>query len=147
MDVDSDFPIDLPGITQIIDAADVFVIGFTIFAERLLVDARYDAEEGPLVLVVPPVASVEERYRHLRELRPRFRLPERFMFFVWPKSMASLERLGLWERLRQRALASGHVGVLRSCDDALTLLKQKERDGIIAAIKGEGFQDLWRRRS
>lgn len=147
MDVDSDFPIDLPGITKIIEASDVFVVGFTLFPERLLVDARYDAEDGPLVRVVPAVASVEERYRHLREMRPRFRLPERFMFFVWPKPISSFERLSLWERIRQRALASGHVGVMQNCDEALAILKDKERQAIIGAIKGDGFQDLWRRQN
>jgi hypothetical protein len=143
MDVDSNFPIDLEGINKIVESADVFVIGFTIFPERLLVDSRYDSDESPLVKVVPPVSSVEERYRHLRELRPRFQLPDKFMFFVWPKPVASFERMGIWQRIIDRALASGHSGVLDRCREAIRELKRREEDSVIAAIKGDGYQNLW----
>ena len=89
MDVDTDYPINLSEIHRLIDTAEVLIIGFTLFPERLLVDARYDAQEGPLIMMVPSVSSIEERREYLRGLRPRFALPERIMFFIWPKPVAS----------------------------------------------------------
>lgn len=144
MDMNNDYPLDLAEIYRIIDTVEVLIIGFTTFPERLLVDARYDAQEGPLITMVPSVSSMEERRRHLRELRPRFALPERIMFFVWPKPIASLERLGVWQHIVGRAQNSGHPGVLEGCQRTLRDLKRRERDGIIAAVKGEGYHDLWR---
>lgn len=146
MDMDTDYPLNLVEIKQLIDTAEVLIIGFTIFAERLLVDNRYNAQEGPLITVIPPVSSMEERRRYLRELRPRFALPERLMFFVWPKPIASLERLGVWGSIVERALNSGHRGILGGCHQTWQDLRRLEREGIIAAVKGEGYHDLWRSR-
>lgn len=144
MDVDSNYPIDLPEVNRMVDTSEVLVIGFTLFRERLLVDARHDANEGPRIMVVPPASSMRERRRYLRRLRPRFALPEEVIFFTWPRPISSLERLGVWERIVERALNSGHSGVLEDCQRALRDLKRLEQGGIIAAVKGEGYHDLWR---
>ena len=144
MDVDTDYPIDMDEINRLIDTAEILVIGFTLFPERLLVDARYDAQEGPVITMAPPVSSMEERRRYLRKLRPRFALPERIAFFVWPKPIASLERLGVWQRIVERALNSGHRGILDGCQQALQNIRRREQESIIAAVKGEGYHDLWR---
>ena len=143
MDVDTGYPVDIAAIKSIVDDADVFIVGFTVFRERLLVDARYDLEIPPLVAVVPPVSSVEERVRFLRRARSRFPATDRILFFTWSKPVAALVRLGVWDWITQRCLASGHRTILKACDAAFAELQRLEQASAIAAVKGDGFQDLW----
>jgi hypothetical protein len=80
--------VDLAEVEKVVDLCDVFTVVFGLFAERLLVDTRCEGEEGPLVALVEPVASVEERFFWLGQRRPAFGPPERFMFFLcsWKKA-------------------------------------------------------------
>ena len=117
--MDNDFHIDIPEILSVVDTSEVLVIRFAVMPKRLLVDARFDALEGPLVKAVGPVGGVEERLRELRRLRPRFHLPERIMSFLWPKSVVSLQRLGVWQHIVDRCRASGHAGAVEQCQEAL----------------------------
>ena len=144
MDVDTGYPIDLVAVRHVVEDADVFIVGFTIFRERLLVDARYNAPTPPFVVIVPPVSSMEERMRFLRRARRQFPDPDRIMFFAWPRPVAALIRLGVWDWMTERCLASGHTGILKACDDAFAELQRLEQAGTIAAVTGDGFQDLWK---
>lgn len=145
MDMDNLININLEQVTQAVDAADVLAVGFTLFPERLLVDTRWSSYDPPLIRVVAPVASVEERLKGLRELRPRFPDPERFIFFVWPKSIVTLVSLGVWERIFQRCSAPGHEGVQEGCRVALAELHRLEREEIGQAIHGSRYRSLWAR--
>ncbi|MBI4299876.1 MAG: hypothetical protein HY677_01980 [Chloroflexi bacterium] len=141
--MDNDFGVNIGEVFRVIDAADVFVIGFSLFPERLLVDARTDAYEGPLVEVVGPASSVEDRLKNLRELRPRFPPPEKFTFFVWPKRIATMDRLGVWDRIRRRCDAFRQREMLEQCEKAFRQLEQLERGAMVSAVKGEGYQVIW----
>lgn len=147
MDMDNLISINLEQVTRAVDAAEVLVVGFTLFPERLLVDTRWSGYDPPLIKVAAPVSSVEERLKELHELRPRFPDPERFVFFVWPKSVATLESLGVWERIVQRCSAPGHEGVQEGCRVALSELHRLEREEIGQAIHGPQYRSLWARES
>jgi len=142
MYMDTEFPIDVNQIARVVEEADVFVIGFPFFGERLLVDARATPEEGPLVKVVPGVSSVEERYDSLREMRPNFPLPEKFTFLIWPRSVATLSRLSIWGRIVSRVEVSG-AGLKEACQEAFDELERLERSQVLAALRGEGFRSLY----
>jgi hypothetical protein len=43
-----------------------------MFPERLIVDTRHTDSDGPMVEVVEPVATVEERFFWLGQRRPSF---------------------------------------------------------------------------
>lgn len=144
MYMDTEFPINVSHVTRVVDEADVFVIAFPLLAERLLVDARATPEECALVKVVPGVSSVQERYDTLRELRPNFPLPEKFTFFVWPRSVSALRRMSIWERIRSRVEASG--GEARdACQEAFEELQRLEHRQVMAALQGDGFRSLYER--
>lgn len=145
MDMDNFISINLQQVTRAVEAADVLIVGFTLFPERLLADTRWSSYDPPMIKVVAPVASVEERLVELRELRPRFPDPERFIFFVWPRGIATLESLGVWERIVQRCNASGHADVQEACRVALKELRRLEREEIIQAIHGSRYRSLWAR--
>jgi hypothetical protein len=139
-----DFGIDLDEIRRVIDAADVLVVRLSVTDRRLLVDARISDEHGPMIKVVPPAASAEERFRSLKMMRPRFRVPERILTFQWPRHARALSESGIWDHIAHRLVALGRAGTAAQCDQAYRELLEEERKVEVAAIKGgEGFQTLW----
>jgi hypothetical protein len=144
----TDFGIDLDEVRGVIDAAEVLVIRFSLTDRRMLVDVRTNDADGPLVRVVPPVASGEERFKALRAMRPGFPPPERIMTFQWPRHARLLVESGLWGHLARRVVAIGWPGLAADCDAAINELIEAERQAEIAAIRGgDAFKTLWERSS
>jgi hypothetical protein len=143
--------VDLGQVEEIVNGADVFAIGFRLFPERVLIDTRHDSSdpEGPsglpMVAIVDPVATVEERFFWLGQHRPSLGTPENFMFFFWPHSIRYLEESGLWDMIRRRLAGSGFEGAEETVDAALRDLERREYRATCAAIKGETFQTIWAR--
>jgi hypothetical protein len=135
--------VDLAEVEKVVDLCDVFTIMFRTFSERLLMDSRTSPQDGPLVAVVEPVATVEERYHWLGRKRPRFGPPERFMFFLWPHSIAFLEDCGIAARIRRRCEAIGGPEAMAMCNRALAELREKEQRATRAAITGENCRTVW----
>jgi len=144
--MENDFGLDLQEIVKVIDTAEVLVVRFAIVDKRLLVDARRNQAEGPLIKLVPRASSIEERFRHLKQIRPQFPLPERIMSFMWPRHVALLQASGVWQRIVDRLEALGHAGTHEECEAAYRELLAEERAQVMAAIRGEsGYQSLWER--
>ncbi len=139
--------IDLEEVGKVVEGCDVFTIGFRMFPERVIIDARETEDQAPLVQVVEPVTSVEERFHWLGRERPAFGVPERFSFFVWPHSMEFLESSGLARRIRDQLGASERPEVARMIDKALAELQQLERRSVQQALAGEGYHALWSQES
>jgi len=135
--------VDLAEVEKVVNQCDVFTIMFRLFPERLLVDGRTSPGEGPLVALVEPVASVEERYHWLGRERPRFGPPEDFTFFLWPHSIAFFEECGVAARIRSRCEASGWLEAAATFDRALSDLREKEWRATRAAITGEDCRTIW----
>ena len=144
--MEDDFGLDLPEIMKVIDTAEVLVVRFSIVDERLLVDARRNEEQGPLIKLVPRVASVEERFRYLKQVRPRFPLPERIMTFMWPRHVEVLQTSGIWQHIVDKLVALGHAGTAEECEAVYRQLLAEEKAQVVAAIRGEGgYHSLWER--
>ncbi len=141
--MDNDFNIDLVDIATTIHANDVITIRFVAVGQRLLLDFRATEIDGPLVKVVEPVKSVEERYRMLKKLRPRFSSPERIVSIWWPRFAYSLESTGIWAAVMERVTESGHVDAVRSAEETLSELLKLERGQQRDAVRGDGFKTLW----
>ena len=135
--------IDLEEVTKVVDGCDVFTIGFRTFAERLIVDTRETEGARPLVQVVEPVSSVEERFHWLGRERPEFGVPDQFSFFVWPHSLEFLESCGLGQSIRDRVKAGERPEVARMVDEAMAELRRLERQSLQQALSGEGHHSLW----
>ncbi|HLB23893.1 MAG TPA: hypothetical protein VJP07_07345 [Dehalococcoidia bacterium] len=141
--------VDLGQIDQIIKDADVFAVGYQLFPERMLIDTRHDASDPdgpcglPMVAIVDPVATVQERFFWLGQHRPSLGMPQSFMFFHWPHSIRYLEESGVWERIRARIVYSGFDGAAETCDAALQDLYRREHAATVDAIRGERYQTLW----
>jgi len=135
--------VDVSEIENIVANADVFAAGLRLFPERLLIDTRHDDREMPMVAIVDPVESVQERFFWLGQHRPSLGMPKSFMFFFWPHSVRFLEESGLWAKICDRVVASGFAGARETCDAALSDLITRERAATVDAIQGHRYQTLW----
>jgi hypothetical protein len=127
-----------------LETGEVLCVYFPLLRKTLLIDTRYDVEDQPLVKLVPMVNSVEERFRSLRRLRPRFPRPESIVVIPWPKYVDSLVRLGLWDVLIRRFASLGQLEAVRTCQEVIRELRALERQELYSAIKGsEQYHSLW----
>jgi len=146
--MENDFGLDIEEILKVIDTAEVLVVRFAILDKRLLIDARRSEKEGPLIKVVPRAGSVEERFRHLKSLRPKFSLPDKIMSFMWPRHVELLEKSGVWQHIVDRLTSLGDTDTKAACDAVLRELFEEERAEVQSAIRGgEGYQSLWERKA
>lgn len=142
-----DYGIDMDEVTRVIDAADVLVVRFAILDKRLLIDTRSNENDGPLIAVVDKAGSVEERFKSLKKLRPRFSLPEKIMSFMWPRHIDTFRRSGLAQRITDRLVSLGGEDMIAQAEKAFDELAGRERREVATAIRGgESYQTLWERR-
>ncbi len=141
--MDNDFSIDLADIAATVHTAEVVAIRFVSTSQRLLLDFRSSELDGPMVRVVEPVNSVEERYRSLRRLRPRFAAPEKIVAIWWPRFVSSLESTGIWDEILERVRDCGHDEAVERAREALHSLLDLEQEQQRDAITGKGFRTLW----
>jgi len=138
--------VDYEALGELLRRADVLTIGFTLFPARLLVDTRTNDADGPLVAIVGPVATVQERYLWLGKHRGGFGAPEAFSFFVWPHTVKSLVAGDALAPLRER-LATASDDAEAALAEMLEQIQRMEDEAIVAAVKGdEPWKTVWRRR-
>lgn len=145
--MEEDYYFELDEVFETIRTADVFTFRFPLVNHRLLIDTRYSELDAPLVKVVPRVSSAHERFRSLKQLRPRFRLPEKICAICWPRRVESLISSGVWSSIVERVSAAGIPDAARRCDDALQELIDLEYLEVRKAIRGDGYRTLWERTS
>jgi len=143
--MDNDFFLDYEEIVKTIKSADVVTFRFVIINQRLLIDNRSSEIDPPLVKVVPRATSVEDRFRSLKQLRPRFRLPEKISAIWWPKSIKSMVDHGVWDAIVQRIIEGGFAQTAEECEGVLSELRELERQEVVNAIGGDSYQVLWER--
>jgi hypothetical protein len=136
--------IDLEEVRKVVDQCDVFTIGFRLFPERLIIDSRKSETEGPMVEVVEPVATVEERFFWLGQRRPSFGVPKQFTFFIWPHSVRYMSESGLVDMIRRR-LESVEPESGALIDRAVAQLQRMEDRAVRDAITGRNYHTIWAR--
>jgi hypothetical protein len=143
--MDFDFRLDLSEVTRAIDAGDVVAVYLPLLRKTLLIDARSSTVDAPMIKIVPMVSTPEERFKSLQQLRPRFPRPESITIIPWPKYVASLARLGVWEHIVNRFVNLGFPDAVRQADAAYQELTALEQEEIRHAVTGEDYQPLWER--
>jgi hypothetical protein len=142
--MDNDFfRVDINEVLNSVEQAEVLTLYFPMLRKTLLVDGRRNDVDGPMVKLVPMVATPDERVRELKRLRPRFPRPDSITFIPWPKYVDSLERLGVLERLMSRFINSGDATQVSECQAAYKELQDLERQEISNAIKGDNYETIW----
>ncbi len=140
------FSIDFDAFNEILARGDVITIGFTAFAERLLIDVRTSSTEGPLVAWVDPVNTVQERYLWLGKHRGDFGTPEAFSFVVWPQSIRTMVERDALRILRTR-LADASQEAAEALDQVIERLAEFEKELLKSAVRGDPqvWHTLWQR--
>lgn len=136
--------VDFEEISKLVEAADVFTVGFATFPERLIVDARGNDVETPMVQVVEPARSARDRLNWLNRRRPSLGAPEAFSFFAWPHSPNFLMQSGVWDRIRNR-VEQGDPQVSVQCDLAIKQLLNLDREATMSILRGDHCLTLWPR--
>lgn len=139
--------IDQEAVNELLEKADVLTIGFTLFPQRLLMDVRstVDGSVGPLVTLVDPVATVQERYLWLGRHRGMFGAPQGFSFFVWPHTVRHLVESDALRLMRQRLDTLPGNGA-QQLEAALGQLVALEKDEFRRAVVGaDHYRTLWQR--
>ena len=138
--------LDIEEMGRVIDEAGVLIIRFHVIPQRLLVDTRPSGDDEPLIRLVPPVSSPEERYRYLQKLRPGVPLPDQITVLLWPRYIEVMRDAGLWQRLEERLFELGGADLARRCGEVFEEVRSAERAEVVAAIiGGEGYESLWER--
>lgn len=137
--------IDPERVNEVLRGADVLTVAFPLFPERLLFDTRTNGSDGPMVAIVEPVASVQERYHWLGQHRGGFGAPEAFSFFAWPHTIRSLLERDILGPMRERLVESSpEAGPV--FDGVLAQLRRLELQAIGVAIRGgDPWRALWER--
>ncbi|MQF48825.1 hypothetical protein FIM08_02850 [SAR202 cluster bacterium AC-647-N09_OGT_505m] len=143
--MDGDFRVNLEELLRKIDNAEVISIYFPLLRKTILVDTRFTMEDPPMVKVVPMASSGEDRHRALRRLRPSFPRPKTITVLPWPKYAESLVRLGVWQRVLQLFVHSGHKETVQACNLVLEEVYDLEREELAAVITGENYHTMWAR--
>ena len=143
MGMDNDFLLDYDEVIKTLRGAEVITFRFVTVDQRLLIDNRSSEIDPPLVRLVPRAKSAADRFRSLKQLRPRFRLPEKISAIWWPKFVDTMVERGVWDAIVQRIEASGFPEAARQCEGVLADLRALERQELQNAIQGEGYQAIW----
>ncbi|MBE7520219.1 MAG: hypothetical protein HS107_13355 [Thermoflexaceae bacterium] len=139
--------VDFEALNQVLQRADVLTIGFALFPQRLLVDTRVAGDEGPMVAIVEPVASVQGRFHWLGRRRPAFGAPKAFSYFLWPHTVRRLVEEDALAPLRARLAGVSNDGAA-TLEEAFAALSSLEREATIAAIRGqEPWRTIWEART
>lgn len=141
--MDNAYPIDYGQILRTVESAEVVAFRFVTVPMRLLIDNRFSDVDPPMVKLVPRVTSAEERFKSLKALRPRFKLPSKISAVWWPRYINSLEESGIWDAIVKRVEGNGYPEIAASCAEILSELRRMEHEEMTNAIAGEGYRTLW----
>jgi hypothetical protein len=141
--MDSDFQIDIGEVQRAIDVGEITALYFPLLRKTLLMDTRTTAVDSPMITVVPMASSPEERFRELVRMRPRLPKPDSINIVPWPKYVASLVRLEVWDHIVRRYLEIGPPEVVKRCEECLQELHGFEQEELRRAITGERYETLW----
>lgn len=141
--MDNEYYFDRDAVLRTIRRADVIAFRFVTIPMRLLIDNRHSEADAPMIKIVPKVDSAEERFKSLKALRPRFKLPPKISAIWWPRYIQSLKDTGVWEAIAARMVDNGFPTMADECEQVFEELRRMERLEVVNAIGGEGYRTLW----
>ena len=141
--MDGDFELDVDEILTDLKDADVLSIFFPMFRKSLVLDMRSTEQSGPMVKIMPMVASPQERMRAIRRLRPGFPRRHSLSVVAWPRYVESLRANGIWQRLVDRLVEAGHKRAAEYMEKALAELSRQEKAEMARVVMGENYHTIW----
>ena len=141
--MEGNFLFEIDEVLRNVQEAEVMSIFFPSFRRALIIDMRSNADDGPMVRLMPMASSPQDRVRSIRKLRPGFPRLQNLTLIPWQRYVDSLVNLGVWEKIVKRIEESGDAKAIQACDAALTELRRLERQELVAAISGDNSQTIW----
>ena len=141
--MDGDFELDVDEILTDLKDADVVSLFFPMFRKSLVLDLRSTENSGPMVKIMPMVASPQERMRAIRRLRPGFPRRHSLSVVAWPRYVDSLQTHGIWQRLVERIERAGHKQAAEDMDKALQELRRQEKAEMARVVMGDNYHTIW----
>jgi hypothetical protein len=143
--MDQEFHIDVDEVRHNLERSEVIALFFPYFRKTLLLDTRCSRVDPPMARVVPMVRSAEERVAELCRLRPRFDRPGSITLIPWPRYVASIKGLGVWQLIVDRLTAAGDPNSEVVLERCYRELLREERAESVRAVRGEGYETVWER--
>ncbi|MAP39820.1 MAG: hypothetical protein CL879_09430 [Dehalococcoidia bacterium] len=141
--MEGNFLFEIDEVLRNVQEAQVMSIFFPSFRRALIIDTRSNADDGPMVRLMPMASSPQDRVRSIRKLRPGFPRLQNLTLIPWQRYVDSLVNLGVWEKIVKRIEESGDPKAIQACDAALSELRRLERQELVAAISGDNYQTIW----
>ena len=141
--MEGNFLFEIDEVLRNVQEAQVMSIFFPSFRRALIIDTRSNADDGPMVRLMPMASSPQDRVRSIRKLRPGFPRLQNLTLIPWQRYVDSLVNLGVWEKIVKRIEESGDPKAIQAGDAALTELRRLERQELVAAISGDNYQTIW----
>ena len=141
--MEGNFLFDIDQVIQNVSEAEVMSVFFPTFRRALIIDTRSNESVGPFVRLMPMARSPQDRMRSIRRLRPQFPRPANLTLIPWQRYVDSLVESGVWEQIVDRVGQSGDEAAISSCNQALSDLRQLERDELVSAITGRNYHTIW----
>ena len=141
--MDDDLAYDIDEVMKNLDTAEVMSLFFPTLRKAVVIDMRSNDNEGPMVRIMPMAASPQERLRSVRRLRPGFPRLQNLTLIPWPRYVDSLVTLGIWERIVNRFIASGHKEAADACHTVLEELRSLEKLELASVVRGENYHTIW----
>ena len=141
--MEGNFLFDIDQVIRNVSEAEVMSVFFPTFRRALIVDTRANDSVGPYVRLMPMARSPQDRMRSIRRLRPQFPRPTNLTLIPWQRYVESLVESGVWDQIVDRISQSGDGSAVTACNDALSELRQMERDELVSAITGRNYHTIW----
>jgi hypothetical protein len=141
--MDNEYNLDYDTIFRTVREGDVLAFRFVTVPMRLLIDNRFTEVDPPMLKLVPKAASAEERFKSLKMLRPRFKLPSKISAIWWPRTIESLRDTGVWQAILDRVSGNGFTDAAGEAEELFAEMRRLERVEMADAIGGSGFRTLW----
>ena len=141
--MEGNFLFDIDNVIQNVSEAEVMSVFFPTFRRALIVDTRSNESAGPFVRLMPMARSPQDRMRSIRRMRPQFPRPANLTLIPWQRYVDSLVESGVWDQIVERVRQSGDEVAVSACGDALSELRQMERDELVSAITGRNYHTIW----
>jgi hypothetical protein len=141
--MEGNFLFDIDQVLQNVSDAEVMSVFFPTFRRALIIDTRSNESAGPFVRLMPMARSPQDRMRSIRRLRPQFPRPANLTLIPWQRYVDSLVESGVWDQIVERVRQSGDEEAVGACNQALSDLRQLERDELVSAITGRNYHTIW----
>lgn len=135
--MDNAYNISSSKIIRALAEAEVMSIYFPRVGKALIVDARHNAEYGPVIVLDDMVGSAQERLRSVQRLRPGFKDLGQLTLAPWIGSIGAFEEQGVLDAIVERFRSMGFPDAADDARHVFQELRRHERGVMRELVVGD----------